>query len=814
MSEFSRLLFRPWRDSAFRVLALSLFVASVSLTAILLLRAELESRFEQRTAEMLGGDIELDSARPEDPAQAELLKQYDTSRNVRFRSVLVEGDEILLVGIKAVDDQWPLYGSAHIAASRFADTTLIEHGPQQGEVWVAEQVLDRLQVKVGDSITIGSLALPISAVIRQEPDQGAGFYSMTPRVLMHHADLPSTGILAQGSRANFEVSVRTDNIDGLKNALEETLRPDQEIDTVGERQSRSLGPMRQMTLWISLGVLLIALLCGAAIYLTTSLRVARKARLAALLRTFGAPRAKILRRLLGEELIAILPAVVSGVVLGILLLLFTREVLGWSEPLAAGVSQWMAVCIAPFALFSAFALPRLSSLVQIPAIRVLNRTAEGTLRRNGLELAAALVGPVLLAALLMGSAFELLTLLLLLGGLGAVLPLLLWPALRLLERAASKWTVSRRLAIRRLSRRPATTLPLLAALSLAMTILTLAGLTGTGLLADWRQKLPDNAPNHFVINLFDADRDVLAEWQSQHNAKPEPLYPIVRGRLTEINDEPVREAVTKENDQAARALNRDLALTESATIPVSNQLSAGVWHGTTPGEVSVEKELAEGLQLNLGDKLTFVTSRGELHTNVTSIRDVDWESFAPNFYFMFSPGDLANEDVTWLTSFWLPEGDGQRLAQLMQALPHITLFDVNAILDQAQQIVKQASQATAVLAGLLILASLLVLSAALLSTARQRQADQALLRVFGAQKSLLRSINRLEFLALGLCAAGVAVLMVLMALMPLAALLFDGQVPGLRWLLLPPCLGVVVAAIGLFTLHRQQATPSQLLQDN
>ena len=347
-----------------------------------------------------------------------------------------------------------------------------------------------------------------------------------------------------------------------------------------------------------------------------------------------------------------------------------------------------------------------------------------------------------------------------------------------------------------------------------MTILTLAGLTGTGLLADWRQKLPDNAPNHFVINLFDADRDVLAEWQSQHNAKPEPLYPIVRGRLTEINDEPVREAVTKENDQAARALNRDLALTESATIPVSNQLSAGVWHGTTPGEVSVEKELAEGLQLNLGDKLTFVTSRGELHTNVTSIRDVDWESFAPNFYFMFSPGDLANEDVTWLTSFWLPEGDGQRLAQLMQALPHITLFDVNAILDQAQQIVKQASQATAVLAGLLILASLLVLSAALLSTARQRQADQALLRVFGAKKSLLRSINRLEFLALGLCAAGVAVLMVLMALVPLAALLFDGQVPGLRWLLLPPCLGLVVAAIGLFTLHRQQATPSQLLQDN
>src|SRR5690606_28325085 len=210
--------------------------------------------------------------------------------------------------------------------------------------------------------------------------------------------------------------------------------------------------------------------------------------------------------------------------------------------------------------------------------------------------------------------------------------------LRAMDRAANRWRVTRRLAIRRLSRRPATTLPLLAALSLAMTILTVAGLTGTELLADWRKKLPDNAPNHFIINLFDADRAVLADWQQKHDAIAEPLYPIVRRRLTEINDAPVRTAVTMENDRAEPALNRDLALTEGDVLPNSNHITDGTWHdagSNLRNVVSVERELAESLGVTLGDRLTFVTSRGELHTEIASIREVDWESFEPNFYFMF-----------------------------------------------------------------------------------------------------------------------------------------------------------------------------------
>lgn len=797
MTELSRLLLRPWRDSAFRILALALLVASLALTSVVLLRAELDARFSARGAEMLGGHLVLDSSRAPEPAQREIFSTLAHSELIKFQSVVVHNEQVLLVSVKAVDQHWPLLGEVLLSDQRFGGTRRsVQHGPAAGEVWVADQLLDRIGLQVGDALPLGQSSLRISAMLVREPDQGGGFYSMNPRVLMHRTDLDSTGILAPGSRYGYDVAMLTDNPEAISEQLTPTLRPDQEIETVDDTLNRSMGPLKQLTLWVSLGVMLITVLCGAAIYLTTGLRVARRATLAALLRTFGASRQTIIRRLLGHELLAVLPVVLIGIGLGGLIAISARSALGWEGTLAAGVSEWLLVVLGPLTLFAAFALPRMSALAAVPALQVLNRQGDQSLRRSGIELAAALIGPMAIAAILTGSVQDLLLVLLLLAVLGVMLPALIWPLLLALDKRSQRWSVASRIAVRRLSRRRTTTLPLMAALTLAMAILSLAGQSGTGLLSEWQRKLPANAPNHFILNLFAEDQPVLEQWQQQHGAVAKPLYPIVRGRLTLINDVPVREAVTKENDRADRALNRDLALTEESRLPESNLVRDGQWHGKRRGEVSVEAELADSLGLKTGDRLTFVTSRSELHATVTSIREVDWESFAPNFYFMFSPGAFVEQDATWLTSFWLPEGDGRRVAELMAALPHITLLDVNAILERAQGIVTQASQATAVLAGLLVSAALLVLIAALLATAEQRRADQSLLRALGARQALLRKVNWLEFVALGLGAALGATLIVLAAMAPLGILLFNGQLLWSWWQWLPLLTGVAVALLG------------------
>lgn len=807
-----RALLRPWRDPAFRLLAAALAIAGFALAAMILLRAELEARFAVRTAEALGGDLVLSGTHVPEAAQRQLVAGATVTEIVEFSTVLMQGDALLLVSARAVDAAYPLYGTIEVAPERFAAAVTSARGPPPGELWAEGQILDRLGVAPGDRLAVGNRELRIGGVLRQLPDVGSGFYGMTPRILFNAADLAATGVLGPGTRIDHRLALRPApgaDLGAVAAALRAGLRPDQRLEDVTDAAVRSLGPLRQLTLWAKLGVLLISLLCGAAIYLATVQRVARRARLAGLLRTFGASRATVIGRLLGGEFLAVLPAVALGSALGIALVALVRALLDWTDPWAGTAADWLELAFGPLLLWAGFALPRLGALVRVPALAVLRQANQAGIAASGLELGAALAAPLLLAALLTGSLAELGTLLLLLAALGTLLPLLLWPLLRLFDRAGPGLPLALRLALRRLSRRPALALPLLAALSLAMAVLTLSGLVGTRLLADWETKLPERAPTHFVLNLFAEDLDRFRAWLEAAGGRGEPLYPVVRGRLVGIDGEPVRSAVTKEGERDARALHRDLSLTEGGELPASNIVHSGTWP-TPAGGVSVERELAARLGLELGNKIEFVTSRGTLEATITSIRDVDWESFAPNFYFMFAPGALASEDITWLTGFWLPPADAARIGELLGELPHLTVLDLAALIARAQDIAAQASRATALLGTLLMGAALLVLAAAVRSGEAARGRDNALLRTLGGDRALLRGIAWLEFAILGGSAALAATLIVAAVLYPLGQRL-DLALPIASGWLLPAGLAVLVAIAGVTASRRALRQPTLVL---
>ena len=808
-----RTLLRPWRDGSFRLLAAALAIAAFALGAMILLRAELEARFAVRSAEALGGELALSGTHEPAPQQRALAAQLAHAEVVDFSTVLVRGDNLLLVSARAADAAYPLLGAFDAAPSRFAPAAARTQGPAPGEIWVADQVLDRLGLAPGDSLEVGSKRFTIAAVIRQLPDEGAGFYGMNPRVLFNSADLAATGVLAPGTRVDYRLLMRRTpgaDLDAIAATLRAGLRPDQQLETVADAAVRSLGPLRQLTLWAKLAVLLISLLCGAAIHLATGQRVARRARLAGLLRSFGASRRQVVGRLLGAEFAAVLPAVAGGAGLGIALVAALRRLLGWQQPWAGSAADWLALAAGPLLLWLGFALPRLASLVRVPALVVLRQGLSRRAAAGGVELAAALAVPMLLAALLTDSLAELGDLLLRLAALGALLPLVLWPALKGLDIAGARLPLAARLALRRLGRRPALTLPLLAALTLAMAVLTLSGLVGTRLLDDWRTQLPARAPNYFVLNLFDEDLAAYRAWLAAQGAKGQPLYPVVRGRLTTINGAPLRHEAIAKNSRTQHALNRDLVLTETDQLPHSNRIAQGAWP-SRDGGVSVERELAENLGVRLGDRLGFTTSTGTVEVRVASLREVDWNSFEPNFFFMFAPGALAGQDITWLSSFWLPPGSAARTATLLRELPHVTLLDVGALLERAADITRQASRATALLALLLMFAALLVLAAALAGGEAERGRDNALLRTLGGDRKLLQQVAWIEFSTLGGCAALGAIPIALAALYPLESRLGIALPLGSPWLLLPPLLAALVAAAGVTVSRRALRQPTLML---
>lgn len=399
---------RPYRDGAFRILALAVGLAALALASVILFRAELDARVTERSAETLGGALVLEGTRAPEPAQARAPDPVRRAQTWEFPSVVMAGDESLLVGVKAVGDDYPLVGELTVAPERFGDERPRRRGPEPGTVWVADNVIDRLPVTVGDTLAVGRAELEIAGVVRREPDQGAAFYSVNPRVLMHAEDLEAAGVIGPGSRLTHSTLFDGPEaaIASLRANLEESLRPDQSLQTVTDASMRALEPLRQLALYVTLGVLLVVLLCGVAVYLATVRRATRRARLAALLRSFGARRRQVVARLLGGEILALLPMVALGGAAGAALILAAREALGWEGPLAAGPGDWAAIAVGPLALWLVFGLPQILALARQPVVRLLHGDIRHVRAGNQIVFAASLGLLVAAAAWLTGSLAE------------------------------------------------------------------------------------------------------------------------------------------------------------------------------------------------------------------------------------------------------------------------------------------------------------------------------------------------------------------------------------------------------------------------
>ena len=392
-------------------------------------------------------------------------------------------------------------------------------------------------------------------------------------------------------------------------------------------------------------------------------------------------------------------------------------------------------------------------------------------------LAGLMGGSMLLWAVLAGAV----VLALLCGVLG-------WMLLNVL-RGMTLTSLPLRLAVSRLLRQPWSTLSQLSAFSLSFMLLALLLVLRGDLLDRWQQQLPPESPNYFLINIASEQVVPLKAFLSEHQVIPEAFFPIVRARLTEINGLP-----TEGNQD--EALNRELNLTWQDTRPDHNPITAGSWPPKA-GEVSIEEGLAKRLNIQLGDRVTFMGDTQGFSATVSSLRKVDWESLRPNFFFIFPSGALDGQPQSWLTSFRWENGNGM-LTQLNREFPTISLLDIGAILKQVGQVLEQVSRALEVMVVLVTACGMLLLLAQVQVGMRQRHQELVVWRTLGAGKKLLRTTLWCEFAMLGMVSGLVAAIGAETALAVLQSQVFDFPwEPDWRvWIILPVCGALLLSLCG------------------
>ncbi len=838
-----RLLWRDWQGGELRLLFLALVMAVTSVTGIALFTDRLERALLAESANMLAADRVL-SGRGEAPqewlAEAE-NRGLRTAMTMSFGSMVFSDNGNVLVSAKAVSTDYPLRGQLVVADQPFSVGAPIAGGPPPGEVWVESRVLPALGAAMGDTVYVGEAALRVTRVIVQEPDrqQGGMMDNAGPRLMLNTADVPATQVIQVGSRVNYRYLFAGDETELL--AYEEWVDAlaagEFRMTDVREESAEVAEALSRAESFLLLGSLFAVLLAGVAIALTARRYAERHFDYVAILKTLGCTSGQIMALYLSIQVVLVVIAIVIGSFLGWAIHALILQALSAVIPIVlppAGSSPYVVGSLTAFICLLSFALPPLLSLRKTSPLRVLRKDLDDNTLSARLPYGIGFAGALVL--MLWYSQDVVLTAILVLAVAGVVIVLsaLSWWLLRSSTsvgmKAGSAWKLAMS-ATRR--RRKQNTLQVLV-FSLTIMCLLVLTLLRTDLVEDWQAQIPENTPNHFLMNVTGEQVAGIETFFRSNGVEPNQFFPMMSAGITRINgetprprwddddaDEGEQNSVTERageqsgaaaaaegeegEDGRRRVSNRQVTWT--AQLPRDNEIVAGTWWGDDPqpGFVSLEDDYAERLGAALGDIIEFDVGQGQyIEAQVQSLRSVRWDTMQPNFFVIFSPGTLDGLGGTYLSTALMATEQKVLINELLRQFPTIVVIEIDALIAQIQTIIAQVTSAIELIAYLVLGCGALVLLACVTATLDERFRENAILRTLGAGRKLILSSLCIEFAGIGLIAGLIATLGAEGSLYYLQTQVFQQEFTLHYWAWLAgPLIGMgVIAVLGVMATRR------------
>jgi putative ABC transport system permease protein len=813
-----RLLWRDWRGGELGILAVSLVMAVAIVTGISLFADRLQKGLVAESNHFLAADRVLQSPRPVakdwlEKAASLGLKQAEV---LSFQSMVYVDDAMQLASVKAVSNTYPLLGELEKSEQAFAGGYATTQGPAAGSVWLDSRLLPLLDTRIGDSIFVGEAELLITAVVVNEPDRGGSFYGFGPRVLMNIADIPATAVVQPGSRVEYRYLFAGDDVALASFAawLKPRLQPSHSWLGLKDSQPRIAQALERAERFLLLAGALGVGLAGIAIALAARRYSERHYDYVAVMKSLGASSRQVLWIYAFNLLLLAAVATLLGCLLGWLI---QQGFIGLLQEYFA-IDKVPAITLRPFVIGAvtalvcllAFALPPLINLQGISPLRVLRRDLDDTAMSHSVSWGFGAAGIALL--MYWYSADLKLTLVVLLGVAltFAIVGVIAWYLLRGSKLVGMQAGSAFSLALASLRRRGLQNAVQVVIFSLSIMLLLMLSLVRSSLIEEWQVQLPEGTPNHFLVNVSEQDAGPVARLLAANDFDSQPLYPMVRGRLTEINGQAVTTLVSKD-DAAASSINRELNLTWSELLPNGNELVAGQWWSpdSSTAELSIESRLAAKLSIKLGDQLGFQLGSDHLTATVSSIRELDWDTMQPNFYMVFPPGYLKHYPSTYITSFYLPDDSKTFLNTFVRSFPTITVIEMDSVIKQIRSIVMQVSSAIELVLGLIVISGLLVLVASVQASLDSRFQESAILRTLGAGRGVVLGSLVFEFALLGLLAGLLAAFSAEVSVYGLQTLVLKMRYVAHPWVWLAgPLLGAVMIGLaGYLTCRKVVNTP-------
>ncbi len=857
-----RLLWRDWQGGELRLLFIALVMAVTSVTGIALFTDRLEKALLLESANMLAAD-RIVSGRgdlPREVLEEGQTRGLRTAEILSFTSMAFSDTGNMLVAAKAVTDAYPLRGEVIIADEPFVRGRPVQTGPPVGEAWLESRALPALGIDVGDDIFVGEAELTVSQIIITEPDRTGGSMmdSAGPRLMLHMDDVEQTNVVQLGSRVSYRYLFAADEIEEL-DSFEEWFRAREEwrgryyMRDIREESEEVAEALERAESFLLLGSLFAVLLAGVAIALTAKRYSERHFDYVAILKTFGCTSAQISFIYLTIQLVLAAVAVAVGWILGwvvhetILIFLESLLLVRLPEP---GIEPYIVGSLTAFICLLAFALPPLLALRETPPLRVLRKDLSQQKIGANVPYVFGILGTIFLIYWY-SQDFELTAILVAsVAAIAAFLSLISYFFLRSSGsagmKAGSAWLLAMTAARRRRKQN------VLQVMVFAVTIMSLLILTllRTDLIEEWQAQLPENTPNHFMMNITQNQIDRIENFFEENGIQGNQFYPLISARVTRINgdlpdpgdedqvsmgqgtltenaqlddvelDEEVEAAINapqtdappvNENEATSggRRVRGRLSrrqVTWAEYLPSDNLITEGAWWGAEPepGYVSIEEEYASWLNLQIGDRLEFEVNQQFVSAEVASFRSVRWDNMQPNFFIIFSPGTIDHIGATFLSTALMEQEQKILLNDLVRLFPTMVIIEIDGLIEQIQTIIAQVTSAIELISILVLLCGALVLLACVNASLDERFHENAILRTLGAGRKLILTSLLIEFASIGLIAGLIATIGAEVSVFYLQEEVFEQEFSFHPWVWIAgPLLGMfIIAGLGVNSTRR------------
>lgn len=723
---------------------------------------------------LLTADVQVESSRPWRPETLAVIDETARPPLAEARTETIEASTMvraadesregaMMVELKGIEPQFPLVGEFRLSNGEPFSHALIE----RNGALVAPLLLERLGLKVGDEVKIGSAVFQIRGTLGREPGASGGF-RLGPRVIVEKDAIEAAGLTGFGSRARRKILLRTETGGAERLVAELRERMKDNLVTVRSYRDAQENLSEQFARaenYLSLTGLVVLVLGGIGVSSVTRVFVEQKRKSIAVLKCVGGTWRQITTVYLAQVLALGLAGSLLGAALAKAALMFVAG--RFAESLPAGMSY----ALAPGAVAQGIGLGLLISILfsALPLLRVrgikpnmlLREETEARRRRvDALRLTTGVVVSLALVALSGWQAGSLRVGAFFIAGLAVAAGVLYAAALVLVvlvRRVRGLRSFALRQAVSSLYRPGNQTRVIVLAVGLgAFLVMTVQALQ-RNLLEEFDVLRRGNLPNMFLIDVQKDQVEGVEQLVAEATGARPRLIPTVRARIAAINGREV-DLEQKEVRSERGRLGREYVVTYRPNLEANETIVTGKFWDASPSaepEVSIEESMTELPGVGAGSTITFDILGRRLDARVTSVRHVDWRNSRTGFMVLFRPGVLEGAPQMFIAPIDAPTDEPARSRfqhTLLERFPNVVAIDVADIVRNVSRILSNITLAVSFIGGFVLLCGVLILVGSIAMTKFQRIYESAVLKTLGARRKVLLGIMLAEYGLLGLVA--------------------------------------------------------------